>query len=301
MWHYSINNQNIGPVDTDTIEALLRAGTINGLTLVWREGMTEWKSLDETDLAVLLRDNLQIPVAPLPPPLPNCTGYVTYPRVNLKSLNSLFTWWLYLLGAGVLIILAAVVVILLNVHSLADLNNDAAAIALLVGMGVFTIAMIAFIAAGVLLYILHYHFWEVVQDGFASTTPGMAIGLLFAPYFNFYWIFRAVYGLSKDLNHYIERHFPDAPPTEVRKAHPVLSLINIITSFGAWFVYMGYLVLFMPKPNGTSTSADLVQQFFGHLAIIVVVIVAVMFILNLLNFVDFYLTSKSILEKEGQG
>ena len=300
MWYYSINSQNIGPVDTDTIEALLRAGTIDGLTPVWREDMAEWKLLDETDLAVLLRDNLHLPAALVPPSLPNRTGSVTYPRVNLKSLNSLFTWWLYLLGAGVLIVLAVTVVILLNVHSLADLNNDAAAAALLMGLVAIYIDMFLFTAVGVLSYILLYNFWRVVQDGFASTTPGMAIGLLFAPYFNFYWIFRAVYGLSKDLNYYIERHFPIALPTEVRKAHPTLSLVNILASFSCWVAYMGYLFLFMPKTTGAINSADMVQHFFGNLAIVVVVIAAVMFILNLLTFVDFYLTSRSILEKEGQ-
>ena len=109
-----------------------------------------------------------------------------------------------------------------------------------------------------------------------------------------------MYGLSNDLNCYIERHFPNALPTEVRKAHPTLSLINILASFGCWVAYMGYLVLFMPKTTGTQISAEMVQQYFGHLAIIVVVIAAVIFILNLLTFVDFYLTSRSILEKEGQ-
>jgi hypothetical protein len=300
MWYYTINHQPVGPVDTDIIEALLRAGTINGLTLVWREGMTDWKLLDETDLAVLLRDNLQMPAAAVPPPLPRYPGYAPYPRVNLKSLNSLFTWWLCLLGTGVLIILTIAVILFLNVHSLDQLNNDAATTAFLIGMGALSIAMPLLTAAGVILYILHYRFWQVVQDGFANLTPGMAIGLLFVPYFNYYWIFRAVYGLSKELNRYIERHFPNALPTEVRKAHPALSLINIITSFGCWFVYMGYLILFNPAMKGAPVSDALLQQFFGHLAIVIVVMAAVMFILNLLNFVDFYLTSRSILEKEGQ-
>jgi hypothetical protein len=304
MWYYELNHQSIGPVDTDAIEALLRAGTLNGLTLVWREGMPDWKHLDETDLAVLLRDNLQMPVTPVPPPFPRYAGYSPHPRVNLKSLNSLFTWWICLQAVGAVIVLAAVIGITVYLHSFPSLSSipeDTVSSIFLVGFGVYMLLIPIFVAATVLLYILHYRLWQVVQDGFASTTPGMAIGLLFVPYFNLYWIFRATFGLSKDLNSYIDRHFPGAQPEAPRKAHPWISLTNIISSFAFPVIEMICFMLFMPKTDGTaSLAASQAQAITGLIFIIIAVFIAVMFIMDLLTFADFYWTAKNILEKEEQ-
>jgi len=44
-WFYAIDKQQSGPVNDDQLDALLRAGTINPSTLVWREGMTDWQPL----------------------------------------------------------------------------------------------------------------------------------------------------------------------------------------------------------------------------------------------------------------
>jgi uncharacterized RDD family membrane protein YckC len=44
-WYYALNNQQLGPVDEQTLQGLVSAGTINGQTLVWREGMGEWVAL----------------------------------------------------------------------------------------------------------------------------------------------------------------------------------------------------------------------------------------------------------------
>jgi len=56
-----------------------------------------------------------------------------------------------------------------------------------------------------LLHHLH-KCWQVVQDGYARTTPGQAIGFLFIPFFNLYWQFVALHGLTKDMNAYLARH-----------------------------------------------------------------------------------------------
>lgn len=51
-----------------------------------------------------------------------------------------------------------------------------------------------------------YKAWARIQDGNVRTTPGKAIGFLFIPFFNLYWIFQAIWGFSKDYNLFIERH-----------------------------------------------------------------------------------------------
>ncbi len=57
----------------------------------------------------------------------------------------------------------------------------------------------------VLWFVLIYKMWAAIQDGgFARTTPGKAVGFMFIPFFNIYWIFQAFWGFSKDYNTKIE-------------------------------------------------------------------------------------------------
>jgi hypothetical protein len=54
--------------------------------------------------------------------------------------------------------------------------------------------------------VLIYQMWKAIQDGRARTTPGKALGLLFVPVFNLYWVFQAFWGFAKDYNAYVDRH-----------------------------------------------------------------------------------------------
>jgi hypothetical protein len=52
-----------------------------------------------------------------------------------------------------------------------------------------------------------YRAWFCLSRAGATVTPGMAVGLLFVPVFNLYWIFRAYYGFAQEWNrltHYYE-------------------------------------------------------------------------------------------------
>jgi hypothetical protein len=61
MWYYTVNNQPVGPIDEEKLRQLLASHTINANTLVWKEGMAEWKPLPQTELSKLLSG---MPVAP---------------------------------------------------------------------------------------------------------------------------------------------------------------------------------------------------------------------------------------------
>lgn len=65
QWYYSIDGQRSGPVPHAELERLIQAGTIKGDTLLWRQGLDQWKSLDD----VQTRDPAMF-ARPLPPPLP---------------------------------------------------------------------------------------------------------------------------------------------------------------------------------------------------------------------------------------
>lgn len=65
------------------------------------------------------------------------------------------------------------------------------------------IAQIIMGYAGIVLLIFYYKMWKALPPSFARTTPGRAVGFLFIPIFNFYWIFQVYWGWTKDFNNFI--------------------------------------------------------------------------------------------------
>ena len=129
-----------------------------------------------------------------------------------------------------------------------------------VGMGVLAVAALTggialesepFIAAGatayfvtfalgivctVLVYIYLYRAWQCVAPEFARSTPGKAVGFLFIPFFNFYWMFQAFLGLAKDYNRTAE-----AAGTPLRMNEKRFQLFCILTACSA-IPYLGALI-----------------------------------------------------------
>ncbi|MAW95883.1 MULTISPECIES: SPFH domain-containing protein [unclassified Leeuwenhoekiella] len=64
QYYYANNNQQQGPVSFEQLQSLFAARTINRNSLIWKQGMTEWKALQEIEeLKPFLGGNT-------PPPLP---------------------------------------------------------------------------------------------------------------------------------------------------------------------------------------------------------------------------------------
>ncbi len=62
------------------------------------------------------------------------------------------------------------------------------------------------IYAVTLMYVLLYKIWQAIQFEGSRTTPTRAVGLLFVPFFAYYWVFQAFWGWAKDCNAYIAKH-----------------------------------------------------------------------------------------------
>lgn len=104
-------------------------------------------------------------------------------------------------------------------------------------MIVVVLLMVAsLIVSAVFLYVLYYKMWAAIQDGHARTTPGQAVGFLFIPLFNIYWIFQALWGFSKDYNAFIHRHSIPVKPLSEN-----LFLWACITPFLGYIPYVGGL------------------------------------------------------------
>lgn len=53
-----------------------------------------------------------------------------------------------------------------------------------------------------------YQAWRAVHRGDDDYPPGLMVALLFVPFFNFYWIFRAIPGLSTAIQHELNSFGP---------------------------------------------------------------------------------------------
>ncbi len=58
---------------------------------------------------------------------------------------------------------------------------------------------------------LVYNMWAAMPAGEGRTTPGKALGLLFAPIFNIYWVFNVFVGFAADYNKYLDKQRSSAP------------------------------------------------------------------------------------------
>lgn len=100
----------------------------------------------------------------------------------------------------------------------------------------FFASLIIIIYLTIVILILIYRMWSSIQDGHARTTPAKAIGFLFIPLFNCYWLFQVFWGYVKDYNQYISRHSINAP------VHPEgLFLIYPITVIAAMLMPTPFL------------------------------------------------------------
>ena len=80
--------------------------------------------------------------------------------------------------------------------------------AVLVGLGAYVLGSILSTLGGVLAMIYLYRAWKILRWNQPRTTPGKAIGFLFIPVFNLYWIYVAYRGLAEDWNRTMAS-FPD--------------------------------------------------------------------------------------------
>ena len=69
-----------------------------------------------------------------------------------------------------------------------------------IGLGVIIVGSVCVFFSGILTYIYLYRAWKCLQPGGATVSPGAAVGFMFIPLFNIYWIFKAIGGLPRQWN-----------------------------------------------------------------------------------------------------
>ena len=66
MWFYALRNQQQGPVSESDLKMLLKDRTIDGGTLVWKEGMAQWTPAGQVPALAGIFANVPPPLPPNP-------------------------------------------------------------------------------------------------------------------------------------------------------------------------------------------------------------------------------------------
>lgn len=150
------------------------------------------------------------------------------------TFKKLYMWWWILIAAGI--------------------------VTLIIFIGIF-----ALIAAYVLGFILLYKSWNQIQDGYQKTTPGKAVGFMFIPFFNIYWQFVCLLGLSQNLNAYTKRHNVPAPPVSESLAMTfcILNICGIVPYLGILASIGAFVIAFIMFSQFKNASAAIAEHMGG--------------------------------------
>ncbi|MDM7924278.1 MAG: hypothetical protein QUS14_18490 [Pyrinomonadaceae bacterium] len=134
----------------------------------------------------------------------------------------------YLLSAAVFFF-AFIAVAVLGVLLVDEVADPGALASGMIVLGVLGYTQFLIVHTIMTLVLLH-SIWKVLQDGVTDVTPGKAIGFLFIPFYNIYWVFRVWGGYPADYNKFIDRYRLAAPkiPGTVFVLFPIFVLLSAI-------------------------------------------------------------------------
>lgn len=107
-----------------------------------------------------------------------------------------------------------------------------------IGGLIYMLGLMILLVSTVFFYINLHRAWNCLQAGAPRTTPGKAVGFLFIPFFNIYWLFVAFAGLSKDWNRVIASH-PD-----LQQAPKFNDTMFLLFCIGAFFPPLALIAIF---------------------------------------------------------
>ncbi len=288
QWYVSQGEQQFGPYTGEQLVEFSAAGNITPEAMVWAEGMAEW--LPASQIPGLFPNG--VPPQPAPAPIAHAAPAFgskpaaglgahaplgvddPYPSSGIKAAN--FVLWLGLFLGGITLMLIGM--LMLGSAATAAANQAAGGSEVSnADAGKMGLAGLIILAGGLIntgsvipMYIYLYRAWSCLKPGgFARTTPGAAVGMLFIPFFNLYWIFQAFLGLAKDWNKTMATYsdlktaprMPEGifltfcigcfiPPVAFIMIFPVMSRICNGINFFAFRPKPGHHSVFGTRPGG---------------------------------------------------
>lgn len=125
---------------------------------------------------------------------------------------------------------ASIILALLIFAALASDSHGDEEVAIVLAVLLF----IPMVCSTVVMAVLIHKMWSSIQDGAPRTTPGKAVGVLFIPLSNYYWVFQALWGWTRDFNAYTVAKTLRAPrmPEGLARAICILAVVSIIPFVG---------------------------------------------------------------------
>lgn len=114
-----------------------------------------------------------------------------------------------------------------------------------IALALLGLVVVLAIVSAVMLMVLLYKLWASIQP--TRTTAGKAVGFLFIPFFNLYWVFRVYRGWSVEANRFVQQHGIEAPRSSVGLATAlcVLLLLSAIPYAGLPFGLIASILAFL--------------------------------------------------------
>lgn len=235
-WYLSRGGKAEGPFPEEHVAHWLKSTQISPETLACAEGGQEWKRLDEIDAFVrFVRPPAPSTASPPPPPPPGTAPVQSSSRADTgQSPQARF-------GSLFAAIALSGIVLLLDVICIGDTGETLSGGAIIIG---FCVAVGCLIAWAV----FHYGLWQLLPEQFRETIPGKAVGFLFIPFFNCYWVFRSYMGVNRGLNRLAEAN--GLPPPRAN--------VGLATAAAVFFVVA---VFFTLLDMGLPTFEDIESQY----------------------------------------
>jgi hypothetical protein len=105
----------------------------------------------------------------------------------------------------------------------------------------------------IVMLVFTYQIWDAIQDGHTPVSPGKAVGFIFIPFFNLYWLFRVIWGFSKEFNAYIKRHTLAVPELNEK----------IFLAWCAFNLASGFLIGIITRIEGGTSLRPLITGGFS--------------------------------------
>lgn len=193
-------------------------------------------------------------------------GAAPYTVAQMRTAFTRFavSYWGYVGAVVVMMVIAVVIVVSAAASGSNQGNGEQQMQSALMGLGIFFFVLMAIVVTmTVFAMILLYRYWTVMQPYSKRTTPGKAVGFLFIPFFNLYWMFVAYHGLSKDIDAYLDANPGSAAPrpsTGLVLATVIIMLLTMVPYLGNLASLALIVMLFLMKLRLNNSIIGIIQD-----------------------------------------
>jgi hypothetical protein len=265
-WYMMSEGQQLGPYTGEQMVQFGQEGRVAPDSLVWTEGMAEWLPASQIEgllpaaaaaqaAPVLATSNWAPPgarvagtvaastrssLSPYAPPGSSLMGAApggSYPFFSIKAAS--FGMWMWtFLGSFIGIAIGVTMLIGALTTKAAPGQADTTSAKLILCVIFLATGVICSFLAQLFFLMNLYRGWSCLRAGAPRTTPGSAVGLLFVPLYNFYWIFVAVAGLPKDWNRIVSQY------EDLRNAPRLSENVFLLYAIGMFVAPLALIMIF---------------------------------------------------------